>query len=481
MKITNKFDRYISGLFFFTVISVVATSYFALKEFFASHNQRQQEAIVSLFPLITSEIIRPLSISQYMANDWFIIEHARSGEFEREKLFRYLNRISREHKMLSFIALERHNLMIDSDNKQLSLDDGKAEWFHRLKLLDKKQFTDIGNVENPHLYFDVKILDEEDRFWGFIGVGIDLNEFATTFKKFHQRFGFELFFVDESGAITLSSSDVMKTESHHHRNEIVNIDSFPWYQNWHAKQQGADAGHENMADSEEFIVSKLKLEELGWQMYLLAPAATRQNEYWQLFVGKLVIVALIALLLFLVLMWLLNYFKSGLVKAAKTDYLTGLPNRNYVYWIFNRFSGRYDNASIVLVDADNFKRINDSYGHGTGDKVLKIIANKLSRNLRKIDLVGRWGGEEFVIILPGATAEQAKLTTERIGREIADHDFIVSSDEPSFNVTVSFGIYQAKQGKVPLQQSVDLADKALYSAKANGRNRSVIYSDNLAK
>ena len=466
MKFINKFDHYITAIFFFTVITIVATSYFTFKEFFSAHSKREQEAIMPLYSLITNEIVRPLTIAQFMANDKFLIDYIQQDTIEKSVLLNYTTALSKQFQLLSFIAVEKHNMMIDANNKQTSLFSEKAEWFHRLKKINQLQFADIGDVDNPHLYFDVKILNEKQKFLGFAGVGIDLDNFATIFDEFHQRFGFEVFFVDQNDIITLSSNDLMRTTSHHRKNEMVNINSLVWYQSYLNKQLDSD---------KKFIIAKLPLKDLNWRIFIVAPEASRQSEYWQLFLSKLVIFVLVSFLLYYIFTVAINYFKINLVKNAETDHLTQLPNRSYIDWKYSQLNKKYDNVCLVIADIDRFKIINDTHGHLVGDDVLKIISAQFGENLRSIDLVGRWGGEEFILLLPDTSSKQGLEVIDRIRMKIENILFSSSSSDQTFNITVSFGMCESSLADVPLKEIIEKADRALYQAKKNGRNQVVIH------
>jgi len=483
MKFINKFDRYITVIFFFTIITIVATSYFTFKEFFSLHSQRQQEAIIPLYSLITNEIVRPLTVAQFMANDKFLIDYAQKDVIDKSLLFDYLSTLSKQFQLLSFIALEKHNLMIDASNKQTSLQDKDAEWFYRLKKDSRSQFADIGNSDNPHLYFDVKLMNNKQEFIGFTGVGVDLDSFAKTFSQFNQRFGFEVFFVDEHDNITLSSTALMKTDSHHRKNELVNINSLDWYQSYLKQQDKSKVNSSFLENSlttyikNEFIVSQLPLKNLNWRVFIVAPEASQQSEYWQLFFSKLIIFILVSFVLYYLFNIAINYFKFNLVKDSETDHLTKLPNRSFVHWKYSQLNQQHDNVCVVIADIDNFKIINDSYGHLVGDDVLKVIANKLIESLRTIDLAGRWGGEEFIILLPDTTSEQALEIIDRIRVNIEQIPFSCASSDQAFNITVSFGISDSSLAGIPLKEIINKADKALYQAKENGRNQVVIHLD----
>jgi len=473
MKFISKFDRYITAIFFFTIIAIVATSYFTFKEFFSAHSQRQQQAIIPLYSLITNEIIRPLTIAQYMANDDFLIEYTQKKSVDKTILLSYITKLSNQFQLLPFIAIEQHDLMIDANNKQTHLLSKEAEWFHRLKKSQNHQFADIGNADDPHLYFDVKLFNKDNKFLGFAGVAVDLDKFAQLFSQFNQRFGFELFFVDENNNITLSSSALMKTESHHRKNEIVNINSLPWYSSY-LQQYKTNSNLANN-DANEYIISQLPLKDLNWRIFIVAPEASQQSEYWQLFFSKLIIFILVAFILYYLFSIVIDYFKFNLVKDSETDHLTQLPNRSFIHWKYSQLNNEYNNICVVIADIDNFKIINDSYGHLVGDDVLKTIANKLIENLRGIDLAGRWGGEEFIILLPDTTAEQAQEIIDRIRVNIENIEFESPSTSQKFNITVRFGLSNSVLSGVPLREIIDKADKALYQAKENGRNQVVIH------
>ncbi|MFC1496384.1 GGDEF domain-containing protein [Candidatus Margulisiibacteriota bacterium] len=166
-------------------------------------------------------------------------------------------------------------------------------------------------------------------------------------------------------------------------------------------------------------------------------------------------------------------------KAAGTDPLTGLMNRRKLEKEFNRERERAvrENLalSLVLIDADHFKGINDMYGHETGDltlrKLSKIIKNNGDSNIRPYDIVGRWGGEEFVVVVVGSSEEGAHKAAERIRREV-EAATIIDGHE----VSISAGVVQWS-GEEKIDQLVTKADRALYAAKGAGRNRTVKYLD----
>lgn len=478
MKFENKFDRYIAVTFFVTIITVILTSFLTFKEIINSHNKQQHSAITPLFSLVTSEILRPLNVAYFMANNQFIVDYAQNENIDKKYLVTYLKKVSSSYNMLAFIALDKHDVMLDSSGKETLLNSKDAEWFHRLKDLPGDQFTDIGNADDPHLYFDNKILNEKGEFLGFTGVGIDLNLFATKFKEYSQRFGFELYFVDSNNIITLSSNNIMKTDSHHRQDAITKLSDLPWHQML-TKNNTVDhnLSSELMYTTDDgVLISQMPIQELNWRLFIVSPPASEQGEYWKIFISRFVIFFLIAFIFYIVLLNVLRYFKSRLVKDSETDYLTQLPNRSHIHWRFDDIAKQHKNLTVVLADIDSFKKINDTYGHLVGDDVLRIVSDQLAQTLRQVDVVGRWGGEEFIMLLPDTTASQAQVIVERIRESIANMSFPISTTSGSFTTTVSFGICELPLKNKTIKDYVSGADKALYKAKDNGRNQSIIFN-----
>ncbi|MBT4311371.1 MAG: sensor domain-containing diguanylate cyclase [Anaerolineae bacterium] len=161
---------------------------------------------------------------------------------------------------------------------------------------------------------------------------------------------------------------------------------------------------------------------------------------------------------------------------ASHDELTGLYNRRWLLELaqaeFNRCI-RYDRSiSLLMLDIDNFKNFNDTYGHAIGDEVLQAVANFCKESMRDSDFLGRYGGEEFVLVLTETLQEEAKIFAERLRKNIAKT--MIPTDKGELSVTVSIGLAE-NDGITPnLEKLIDRADQAMYVAKKKGRNRIVV-------
>lgn len=166
---------------------------------------------------------------------------------------------------------------------------------------------------------------------------------------------------------------------------------------------------------------------------------------------------------------------------ATTDALTGLPNRREFMRRLDEEHNRLQRApeppaSVLLLDVDHFKRINDEYGHPAGDRVLQQLAERMNAGRRKIDMLGRIGGEEFAMLLPATALPAAELMAERLRARVADTPMQLE-DGVEITVTVSIGLARLAAGESQGAQALSRADQALYAAKRAGRNRVLLAQD----
>jgi len=166
--------------------------------------------------------------------------------------------------------------------------------------------------------------------------------------------------------------------------------------------------------------------------------------------------------------------------AATVDRLTQIPNRGSVVGTLHQEverAGRHDRPlSIAFVDIDHFKDVNDTHGHGVGDEVLRIVAGLFRSNLRVSDVVGRYGGEEFMLVLPETTPEEATDVAEKARIMVEQHRFEGGNGAP-FRVTISIGIAGGHGATLQVDPFIQSADHAMYSAKSLGRNQTYVFRE----
>jgi len=165
------------------------------------------------------------------------------------------------------------------------------------------------------------------------------------------------------------------------------------------------------------------------------------------------------------------------LEMAVTDALTGLHNRRYMTGQLQALVGRAahggSSVALLVLDIDHFKLVNDGFGHDAGDEVLAEFAVRLATNVRAVDLPCRMGGEEFVVVMPGASLEDAQMVAERIRRDVASAPFRVMGGKEQLTITISIGVAATTgEGDTP-ESLLKRADEGVYEAKASGRNKVV--------
>lgn len=168
-------------------------------------------------------------------------------------------------------------------------------------------------------------------------------------------------------------------------------------------------------------------------------------------------------------------------KLAITDGLTKVNNHRQFYRRAEeelertkRYGGCF---SLIMLDLDFFKKFNDQFGHKAGDMALACVAQILLDSTRSLDVVCRYGGEEFTIVLPETDSQSAKLVAERIRTDVANHQFMVAEGKPPAHVTVSIGIATYPHDAKNLDELIEYADRALYFSKEHGKNRFTLWSE----
>lgn len=165
--------------------------------------------------------------------------------------------------------------------------------------------------------------------------------------------------------------------------------------------------------------------------------------------------------------------EAALTRLARTDTLTGLNNRGYFLELLgieiSRWQRNGHHVALLMIDLDCFKRVNDTWGHAVGDEVLRHFSEVLRRSLRRVDIAGRLGGEEFAVLLPGDNEVAALAAAERLRQNVANE--AASTSAGAITVTISIGVTLFRAGDSSHEQPLRRADQALYRAKQAGRNR----------
>lgn len=172
---------------------------------------------------------------------------------------------------------------------------------------------------------------------------------------------------------------------------------------------------------------------------------------------------------------------EGLMRFAFTDFLTGLRTRGYfeqqLELEIKRSERKKQKFALLMIDIDRFKMLNDHYGHRVGDQILRDVASILMKDMREVDTVARYGGDEFVIILPETSGSGAQFVAQRLRKAVEQSKFFAGSPNQVEHLSLSIGIALFDTDAQFRRDLIEFADAALYAAKSGGRNQVVLYSD----
>lgn len=465
MNIFRTLHRSILVLFAVVVVSIVTLVHFSVSKIVAEQSRAQQQSVSPALDLIVEELLQPLHISQTLAKSQEIKGLMESDDIDTPAVFNTLERLSDEFDMFFFIASEKNRTQYNSDRTQIALKEGEVSWYFKYKERENTAVADIGKWEDTHFYIDLKIFDENDAFLGFFGTGQSLRHFISVFEKYKSTYGYDFIFVDDENNITLSSDPALNAAN----SSFKTLGDLAWFQA--LPESTYQAGSLNnmliRIDEKDFLIAEVNIDVFGWTLYLLTPLEARQAEISRGFIYSVVSLLVVIFALFLLIYNLLYFFKQEMHKKAQQDPLTLLPNRNKVELRYAELLDKKQSVAVVLMDIDHFKVVNDTHGHNAGDNVLRQVATMMQNELREEDVVGRWGGEEFLILLPDTNAQQAFDVAQKLRERLAA--MTTSTGSMSIQVTASFGVSFTDVHR-PLTDVLESADDALYEAKRDGRN-----------
>ncbi len=438
----------------------------------------RKEIITSSLPLtrdtiyseITTSLVQPLYVASAMANDAFLRSWAEQGEENQAIIQRYLSEIRTKYGFLSsFFVSARTANYYHSDGilKRVSPEDEHDVWFY--SFIDSQLEYDLdvdtnqasGNVLTVFINF--RVLDASGELLGVTGVGLEMDRIAELLRGTQDRFQRIVYLTDPSGLVQ-AHADITRIER-------VNIRDVPGLGDIAAdvlshRESPVDLSYEGTHGPT--LLTARYLPDLDWFLIVeqyenVALESARRNLFRTLLIGFVASTIIIVVAAVTV-----NHFQNRLERLTLTDELTGACNRRAFDEQFGKVLSRFNRHkvpfSLILLDIDRFKQVNDTRGHLEGDRVLKALAGIVRLQIRPTDLLSRWGGDEFAVLME-CGAEDAHVVANRIR--------LSASEELSDRtVTVSAGIAEYCEGESP-DDLIRRADQALYAAKNTGRDRVV--------
>jgi diguanylate cyclase (GGDEF)-like protein len=410
-----------------------------------------------------------------MANDTFLRDWVIHGEQDVSKITRYLNEIKEKYNAFtSFFVSEKTFIYYQAKGilKKVSPKEPRDIWYFRVREM-KDDFEinvdpDMANKDTMTIFINYKVYDYKQNYIGATGVGLNVTAVKTLIEEYQKRYKCNVFFVDKTGKIVLYGTEYKK--------EKDNINGIPGLNKISKKILSGEVKNYSYFKKGNIIHLYTRyIDEFKW--YLFVEQTENQalkGILFTLFINLLICIA-ISIIVLMITNITLSLYQKRIEKMAITDKLTGLYNRQ-IFDVSVDLSlkeyNRYKKAfSVIMLDIDNFKAINDTYGHLAGDEVLRHITQKINSNIRDTDTVFRWGGEEFVILLNDCSGNNAYNIAEKIRIEIQNSKLIFNDKE--IFCTVSIGVTQSTSNELE-SDLISRADHCLYMAKQKGKNNTVL-------
>ncbi|MCH8621894.1 sensor domain-containing diguanylate cyclase [Undibacterium sp. TS12] len=438
----------------------------------------------NVYSEIQKDMLRPVFVSSQMAHDTFLRDWIINGEEDKDQVIKYLKEIkTKNHAMSSFLVSEQSHNYYHADGvlKTINENEARDAWFFRVRSMKSDYETnvdaDMANRDTMTIFINYRIVDYSGKFIGVTGIGLTLDTMKNLIDSYQSRFHRNIFFVDQKGNIALAGNNMKKI-----RNNLSNMPGISNLAGQILTNRKSESLHlEYKNDNDTMLVNARFIPELGWHLLVEQETSNEIKPLQNVFLLNMGVSAAITVVLLTIVLLTVRRYQKRLEKSASTDTLTNLLNRQAFDFVFQQALLDSERSRqpmcVVLLDIDFFKKINDKQGHLVGDHVLKEIAMISKRSLRESDIICRWGGEEFLILLKNCTLEKATSIAENLRNTIANNDFSRTTDltRTRLSITVSMGVAECrdKESEVSVFERADLA---LYQAKENGRN-SVYFSE----
>ncbi|MEO4045963.1 diguanylate cyclase [Pseudomonas sp. CAU 1711] len=457
----------------------------SLVSYYASRDSIRAQIVNTELPLtsdniyseIQKDLIRPTQIASMMSRDTFLRDWALAGETDSEPMIRYLREI-REHygTFTSFFISERSRTYYQAKGvlKQISESEPRDAWYFRVRGMTEPYEInvdpDMANDDRLTFFINFKVSDYQGEFIGVTGVGLTVDAVVKLVDDYQRRYDRNIYFTDRHGRLVLTGAEG-GPQGARRGQALSEIPALAPLQAKLPQPKSGDFSYEEQ-DRGHFLNVRY-IPELDWYLFVDkheegALAGIRHSLQLNLLICALIS----ALVLFLVYLATRRY-QQHIVALATTDALTGLPNRRGFDLLANQALQEAQRAqsplSALMIDLDHFKRLNDTHGHLAGDQVLHGFAEQLQGRLRQSDIICRWGGEEFILLLKDTDLATARQLAEKIRQQIEQAVFAFSGAE--LRITCSIGLAE-RHGEDSLERLIARADRALYRAKQSGRNRS---------
>lgn len=463
-----------------TVLLCLGFMVTALVNYVTARNLIRESIIGSELPLtsdniyseIQKDLVRPIFISSMMAGDTFLRDWMIAGETDVSRISRYLAEVkSRYGAHTSFLVSEQTRNYYQAEGllKQVNPKAERDVWYYRVRDMSTPYEInvdpDMANKDELTIFVNYRVLDYKGSFLGATGVGLAVDSVRNLINEYQSRYQRSIYFVDREGRLTMFGG------KHAPGSRIQDVEGLRTHAEGILGSEMGGTFEYRTADGNNHLLNVRYIPELHWYLFVEkqedeALSGIRRTLYLNLLIS----LAVTGLVLFLVSLATKRY-QERLEAVALSDKLTGLANRQALDIVLQRDMAEHRRSgmgvAMLLLDLDHFKEINDKYGHLAGDAVLKSVAAAIRSQLRDSDMLGRWGGEEFMIILKRTDLNAATLVAEKIRQHLAALKITYATHEIGLSCSIGVAVMREDDTADSL---LNRADRGLYAAKQGGRN-----------
>lgn len=422
----------------------------------------------NVYSEIQRDILKPNLVSSLMAQDTFMINWMQSGEQDINQITTYLSTIKNKYNTSSsfLVSNKTKNYYYPKGIlKTMSPNDERDTWFYRVKnIVDEYESNidiDLAQNDSITIFTNYKVKDFEGNFIAATGVGLKTSHVSNLLKTYKKKYNHEIYLINKDNKILISSKETPDIESKN--NFITKV-----INNFNDKDIST---HEYYKNDDKYVLNIRYIDELNLYLCVEAKEGYFTKELENTFYTNIIIFTIIILMLMIFIIFYIKHQQEILKDIAKKDKLTSLDNRHNFDLVFEEFfnSQRKDEKAltILIFDIDDFKMINDKFGHLVGDEILIEIANIFKNTFRSSDTLVRWGGDEFVALLPKIKKEKAYQLTSELSKNINKSKIIFGLTTQT--ITISAGLC-TKEDEESKEELFLKADKNLYKAKQKGKN-----------
>ncbi|MBX9913519.1 MAG: sensor domain-containing diguanylate cyclase [Pseudomonadaceae bacterium] len=430
----------------------------------------------NVYSEIQKDLVRPVLISSMMARDTFVLDWLAAGEQDPEQMTRYLQGIlSNYGAVTAFFVSDKTATYYQAKGvlKQIDPSALRDRWYAETKAMSEPYKInvdiDMANADRMTFFINYKVFDYEQKFIGVTGVGLAVDAVTQLLDDYQQRYQRSIYFVDGNGRITLTGANggPLGAKSGQLLREVEGM------QDLVAQLEKPQGGNfEYVLQGNGHYLNVRFIPELKSYLFVDENEADALNSVRRTLYLNLLISLLVSAIVLTLVSIAMRRYQRRISALATTDALTELPNRRGFDLLANQAlqEAKRNNSPLnaLLIDIDHFKAINDTYGHLAGDQVLRNFAQQLRASMRQSDIICRWGGEEFIILLKDTDSATAQLLAEKIRQQAEQQRYPFAG--VNLHATISLGLTEMRPDD-SLDNLIGRADRALYRAKESGRNR----------